>query len=460
MLLRDLKRIESQNIRSWNKDRGDVVLTHAMPVKIKQGQGDDGRMLEIIGSTSNRDRHGDIIEQQGWKLGPWLAGGSFLWAHMPWDPPIAGAKSAVVNGEQLDFEVRFPEVGTFEFADLIRELYRQEILRGASVGFISDEWEMFKDEDGEGVRFTSQELLELSATPVPSNRESLAKDFTKAQEHGLDLSPMKRWASRSLGMYSRNEGSELWMPLKEIETLHEELSGVIEVKAAGGGTVECRCHKVTPSEHKTAIPWDASHPDGTSVEEDRDAEWDGPAQVAAAEVEDLIVMSTWVAAPEEGESVSKDDFRIIHHRADDKALVWLGLTSAMDALLSKSIDIPEEDRQEVYDHLAQHYRDDFGEEPPEFDASSDDDDEEASASMVLSAMRWLVDGTRDNGEEMTEGDKARLREAARLLGELVDTPEPKAAPVEGEEIEDIDTLRSVVEQAVGNRIKELTGELS
>ncbi|MBC7128398.1 MAG: DUF2213 domain-containing protein [Thermoplasmatales archaeon] len=61
------------------------------------------------------------------------------------------------------------------------------------------------------------------------------------------------------------------------------------------------------------------------------------------------------------------DMKLPHHRAKDKAVVWRGVVAAMAALMGArgGVDIPEEDKKRVYQHLAAHYKE-FEKEPPEF----------------------------------------------------------------------------------------------
>ena len=61
------------------------------------------------------------------------------------------------------------------------------------------------------------------------------------------------------------------------------------------------------------------------------------------------------------------DLKLPHHRPSDGRVVWRGVVAAMAALLGArgGVDIPENERRAVYDHLASHYRQ-FDEEPPEF----------------------------------------------------------------------------------------------
>jgi len=61
------------------------------------------------------------------------------------------------------------------------------------------------------------------------------------------------------------------------------------------------------------------------------------------------------------------DLKLPHHDPKTHAVVWRGVVAAMAALFGArgGVDIPDEDRKKVYNHLAAHYRE-FGREPPEF----------------------------------------------------------------------------------------------
>jgi len=61
------------------------------------------------------------------------------------------------------------------------------------------------------------------------------------------------------------------------------------------------------------------------------------------------------------------DLKLPHHDPKTHAVVWRGVVAAMAALMGArgGVDIPADDREKVYNHLAAHYRE-FGREPPEF----------------------------------------------------------------------------------------------
>jgi len=101
-----------------------------------------------------------------------------------------------------------------------------------------------------------------------------------------------------------------------------------------------------------------------------DGDWDGPAEVAAADVDDLRIMSAWYDADA---ADTKAAYKLPHHRADGYATVWRGVTAAMAALngARAELDVPDADRQGIYRHLARHYED-FEREPPALRTASAD----------------------------------------------------------------------------------------
>lgn len=145
------------------------------------------RTLEIAGSTEDKDRMGDIIRASGWKLGPFKKNPVFMWAHNYDQPPIGRAIKVWVDKDtnRLMFNVEFAGPDIYEFADTVYKLYRGGYLHATSVGFIPLDWEGKSDENPypkwEGNIYTSQELLELSAVPVPANSNALVS----AREAGL-----------------------------------------------------------------------------------------------------------------------------------------------------------------------------------------------------------------------------------------------------------------------------------
>lgn len=134
---------------------------------------DEGsRTITFVMSSEDVDRDGDIIRVDGWKLDAFRQNPVFLVFHDQRQFPIGRVEEIRGEGTQLLGTVRFAEKGTYEVADVAYELYRQGIMNAVSVGFRGLEWEPREDDDG--LIFTSQELFELSAVPVPANPAAVA----------------------------------------------------------------------------------------------------------------------------------------------------------------------------------------------------------------------------------------------------------------------------------------------
>jgi len=105
-------------------------------------------------------------------------------------------------------------------------------------------------------------------------------------------------------------------------------------------------------------------------------------------------------------------YKLPHHDVIDGRLhvVWRGVAAAMQVLLGArgGVDIPEEDRRAVYNHLARHYRQ-FGREPPAYHASRstpspgvDEKEEEERREMEerIAELEAEVESLRRENEEL------------------------------------------------------------
>ena len=84
----------------------------------------------------------------------------------------------------------------------------------------------------------------------------------------------------------------------------------------------------------------------------------------------------------------KSSYKLPHHLAvGEHAVVWNGVKAAMGALMGArgGVDIPDEDRKGVYNHLAKHYKQ-FDEEAPEFKSFDEIQSEEKSEYENLSSQ--------------------------------------------------------------------------
>jgi hypothetical protein len=140
------------------------------------------RTITIVGSDETKDRDGDVIAVKGWQMENFLKNPVFLYAHDYRSVPIGAAIKVMrkKDPDRLVFVEKFPSKGIYPFADMILELFNEKILNASSVGFIPIEWEPLDKETDpngwNGRKFIKQELLELSACPVPSNPAAVQTD--------------------------------------------------------------------------------------------------------------------------------------------------------------------------------------------------------------------------------------------------------------------------------------------
>ncbi len=129
--------------------------------------------LVFVASTGEVDRHGDTVAPEGWRLDAYRDNPVVLWAHDYGEPAIGRAEAVWSDGRALRARLEFAPT---EFAGQVERLYRQGYQRGVSVGFRPLRFEERRDPvNGAflGIRFLEQELLEISAVPVPANGGAL-----------------------------------------------------------------------------------------------------------------------------------------------------------------------------------------------------------------------------------------------------------------------------------------------
>lgn len=128
--------------------------------------GDDAGRFEVIISTADQDRQGEIVSQEGWDLNHYKNNPVVLWGHNYTGLPIGVTDSIEVKDGKLVAKGRFAPESANPFAQQVRRLYDAKILRTTSVGFIAKEME--------GNTITKAELLEFSFVPVPANPMALS----------------------------------------------------------------------------------------------------------------------------------------------------------------------------------------------------------------------------------------------------------------------------------------------
>jgi len=149
--------------------------------KIKAAK--DTGNFEVVVSTEDVDRHGEIVRQDGWELDRYKDNPIVLFAHDSWSMPVGLTDSievVVQNGKKvLRAKGHFAPAEANPFAQQVRAAYDAGILTKTSVGFI------VKEQNGPEI--TKAELLEFSFVPIPAN--PYVEDQLKAA--GCDLAEFK-----------------------------------------------------------------------------------------------------------------------------------------------------------------------------------------------------------------------------------------------------------------------------
>lgn len=134
-----------------------------------------GMEFKVIASNMAIDRDNEIIDINGWDTENFMKNPVILWGHDLKSLPIGVALKCYREGDNLIVEGKFASKEANPIAENVRCLYNEKIIKTVSVGFIGKEYTFIKTKDGQDIlKWTKQELYELSFVPVPSNPEAVS----------------------------------------------------------------------------------------------------------------------------------------------------------------------------------------------------------------------------------------------------------------------------------------------
>lgn len=122
----------------------------------------------------------------------------------------------------------------------------------------------------------------------------------------------------------------------------------------------------------------------------------------------------WTSSSDIADITNKaNDLKLPHHNTNGN-VIWGGVVAAMSYL--DRTDIPESDKREVYNHLANHYRIDFDKEPPKYDEAIDGsytDKVDRELDIDISEHRKTYDEfnsevSKDNTNKNNEEDDVKM----------------------------------------------------
>lgn len=179
---------------------------------VQEGALATGRTMTFRASIETEDRAGDVIKAEGWDLENYRQNPVVLWAHRHDLLPIGKSVDIWVENGALFAAIEF--AGT-DFAQQIKELFEGGFLRGVSVGFRALKVTPKSGSNGRGQRgtvFERQELLEISAAPVPMHPDALAT------ETGVPKNPSKNDSEQRELLPLFRQLTEIWQSIAAISS--------------------------------------------------------------------------------------------------------------------------------------------------------------------------------------------------------------------------------------------------
>ena len=205
---------------------------------------DDTSPLIFTITTDVRDREGDIVDPMGAIVDNYKNNAVMQWAHKYDELPIGKSVEmsrtkirAVVKGNEVEQNaiqaaVVFQPDSNYHEAysglrgSMVRRMYLTGFLNAVSIGFDPQEWEEIEEkiEDGDkglviqvtdGTKFTSWELLEFSAVPVPANPQALMQ---RSKEFGIDKKIIKLFLAEMTRYCTEEDGC----PMKETKGITDQ----------------------------------------------------------------------------------------------------------------------------------------------------------------------------------------------------------------------------------------------
>ena len=140
----------------------------------------DGSFIAIA-STNSVDRHGEVVDNNGWELKAFKKNPVILWAHDHNEPAIGVSKKTWVEGTGKKAKLMITPVlhDVTEKARAIKQLVEMGVINSLSVGFKPIE-------SPDGVTFTKNELLEVSMVNVPANADAMMLAYKSLKSKGFE----------------------------------------------------------------------------------------------------------------------------------------------------------------------------------------------------------------------------------------------------------------------------------
>lgn len=219
------------------KDKVKELIHKEFGILIKEINEEDYTM-KFVFSNQVMDRHGEIVDQKGWKLDEFRNNPVVLFAHDYWEPAVGQVTDIGIEAGQLEGTIKFA-VKENPKAEILWKLYKGKYMRAVSAGF-SNEVSEYNEDTGEMILRTNT-LYEMSLVPVPANAMALAKqkgiDAAGINERKEEEKPDESEANEIDEMKELVEGIS-----KKIKIISADINAIkkVETPAPQGGNMSIR----------------------------------------------------------------------------------------------------------------------------------------------------------------------------------------------------------------------------
>lgn len=390
----------------------EVIRMLVPDVKIRGTSGDDdeetGKFTAVI-NTDDIDRYQSIVDPAGGVFDDYRANPVLQYMHgldqVVGSWPVGRVLELRRNSKEIEVDLEFDLKGALHGdqskklgAELAR-LYREKWLRGFSVGFIPVSYEMQMIDEKYVLKYTAWELVELSCVLVPGNQKALARaladgsitdeglrqslarvvDVKAAEDQRLAdqrATEQPACARESVQTVAREKhgkklageqtiklrgGMSIRLDMDDFDMADEHKERLLDLLRdatvmpgdVDGGPTETIPTKTAPAvEAKAVEAKPAEHPaNRNAFPIEWDANWDLQAEAKAASPKVRAAMAAITIDGRDGSTVPV----AVHHHADGR-LSWRALAFAMTRLLTQPANLTREQKDQIYQHLAEHYR--------------------------------------------------------------------------------------------------------
>lgn len=170
---------------------------------------EDARTVQVVFSTEDVDRDGDVVVQAGWNFEEYSKNPVVLWGHDSSEPPVATTLDINTQGQKSLATMQFAKDDSV--AERLWNLVRQGILKTVSAGFINTL--------REGERLLENTLLEISWVSIPANPNAITLGYESGMIEKEDVDFLQKHYTKQLDILGRGkinkEGGEMDDKLRE-----------------------------------------------------------------------------------------------------------------------------------------------------------------------------------------------------------------------------------------------------